>query len=718
MAEFLLEIFSEEIPARMQRRATEDLRRIVVEGLKAHRLTVDQVRSFVTPRRLCLIIDGLPEAQPDVSEERKGPRVGAPEQAMQGFLRSTGLTEDQLEQREIKGAQFWFAVIARQGRATVDVLRELIDDAMAKLPWPKSMKAGWGDLRWVRPLHRVLALFDGRPLGGAVHGVPLVDFTSGHRFLAPDRFTVTGFADYREKLRAANVVLDSDQRAEQIANQAKALAAAEGLEVDLDLQLINENAGLVEWPVAMIGRIDDAFMRVPPEVLRKTMAANQKYLTLRNADGSMAPRFILIANLEATDGGAAIVAGNERVLRARLADAAFFWDQDRKRTLESRLPALNGIVFHARLGSVGDRVDRVEALAVEIARHIDGADPDQVRAAARLAKADLTTAMVGEFGELQGVMGRYYALNDGEPEAVANAIAEHYSPVGPADGCPNAPVSVAVALAEKIDILVGFWGIDEKPTGSKDPYALRRAALGVIRLILENRLRIGLVALFIAARTAYTDQGHDFTRIDRPAAAGKATDGPQLSPDFEDLISFFADRLKVHLKADGVAHDQISAVFARTADDDLVRLMARVRALGDFLAGDDGANLLIAYRRAANILRIEEKKDGREYPAPADTGPVHPGRGARRCKRRCSIRPRSAMAEAVADRRLRGRDGSTRRKLACPGGCLLRCGHGECRRCPRSGWGAACQPSRPAGGDPRRRWTVHRRLFPDRRLGP
>lgn len=629
MAEFLLEIFSEEIPARMQRRASADLLKLITDGLKGQQLAFTDARSFVTPRRLCVVVDGLPAAQPDVNEERKGPRVGAPEQAMQGFLRSVGLSEDQLEQREIKGTPFWFAVIARKGRPTTEILRDLIDAALMGLPWPKSMKAGWGELRWVRPLHQVLALFDGRPLGGDLHGVPLVDFTFGHRFLAPAQISVTDFGDYREKLRAAKVILDSEARAAQIAEQAQSLAEAEGLTVDLDPGLLAENAGLVEWPVALMGRIDDAFMRVPPEVLRTTMAANQKYLTLKNADGSMAPRFILVSNLEAPDGGKAIIAGNERVLRARLSDAAFFWDQDRKQSLASRLLALNNIVFHAQLGSVGDKVDRVEALAVSIARAIPGADPDRVRSAARLAKADLTTSMVYEFGELQGVMGRYYALNDGEPEEVANAIAEHYAPAGPSDACPTAPVSVAVALAEKIDILVGFWAIDEKPTGSKDPYALRRAALGVIRLVLENGLRLGLSQYFGSALRGYP--GIDTT-----------VDGAALR---KGLLSFFADRLKVHLKAEGIAHDHISAVFARTADDDLVRLMARVRALGEFVAGDDGANLLVAYRRAANILRIEEKKDGCSYTAPAD--PALFAEDETRSLKAALDAARTAMASAV-----------------------------------------------------------------------
>lgn len=637
MPEFLLEVFSEEIPARMQRKAATDLCGLITSGLDAQSLAYESAKAFVTPRRLCVVVDGLPVAQPDVTEERKGPRVGAPEKAMQGFLGSVGMTEDQLEQREIKGTPFWFAVIDRKGRGTADILRDVIHDALAKLHWPKAMRAGWGELRWVRPLHHIMALFDGAPLGGEIHGVQLVDHTYGHRFLAPDRFSVNNFADYRDKLRAAKVVLDSEERGALIVDQAQALAAAEGLTVDLDPGLVAENAGLVEWPVVLMGRIDDAFMRVPPEVLRTTMAANQKYLTLKTADGAMAPQFILVSNLVAEDGGAAVIAGNERVLRARLSDAAFFWDQDRKQSLESRLGALNDIVFHAKLGSVGDKVDRVEALAVAIARHIDGVDAGRVRSAARLAKADLTTSMVYEFGELQGVMGRYYALNDGERPEVADAIAEHYSPAGPSDPCPTAPVSVAVAMADKIDILVGFWAIDEKPTGSKDPYALRRAALGVIRLVLENGLRLPLTGLFAAALNGYGN------------AVPKGVDAGALS---SDLLGFFADRLKVHLKAEGVSHDHISAVFARTADDDLVRLMARVRALSSFLDGEDGANLLIAYRRAANILRIEEKKDDCTYDAPAD--PSLFAEDETRALKAALDNAGSAIAAAVADEDFEG----------------------------------------------------------------
>ena len=637
MPEFLLEVFSEEIPARMQRKAATDLCGLITSGLDAQSLAYESAQAFVTPRRLCVVVDGLPVAQPDVTEERKGPRVGSPEKAMQGFLGSVGMTEDQLEQREIKGTPFWFAVIDRKGRDTADILRDVIHDALAKLHWPKAMRAGWGELRWVRPLHHIMALFDGAPLGGEIHGVQLVDHTYGHRFLAPDRFSVNNFADYRDKLRAAKVVLDSEERGALIVDQAQALAAAEGLTVDLDPGLVAENAGLVEWPVVLMGRIDDAFMRVPPEVLRTTMAANQKYLTLKTADGAMAPQFILVSNLVAEDGGAAVIAGNERVLRARLSDAAFFWDQDRKQSLESRLGALNDIVFHAKLGSVGDKVDRVEALAVAIARHIDGVDAGRVRSAARLAKADLTTNMVYEFGELQGIMGRYYALNDGERPEVADAIAEHYSPAGPSDPCPTAPVSVAVAMADKIDILVGFWAIDEKPTGSKDPYALRRAALGVIRLVLENGLRLPLTGLFAAALNGYGN------------AVPKGVDAGALS---SDLLGFFADRLKVHLKAEGVSHDHISAVFARTADDDLVRLMARVRALSSFLDGEDGANLLIAYRRAANILRIEEKKDDCTYDAPAD--PSLFAEDETRALKAALDRAGAAIAAAVADEDFEG----------------------------------------------------------------
>ena len=602
MAEFLLELFSEEIPARMQARATADLTRLVTKGLEDAGLEFGAARAFATPRRLALVVDRLPTAQPDVKEERKGPRTDAPEKAFEGFLRSTGLTRDRLEQRELKGNMFWFAVIERQGQPTIELLPAIIEGAISGLPWPKSMRSGWPGPRWVRPLHHVLAVFDGRALEGDIDDVPVVGETWGHRFMAPAPLPVAGFDAYIAGLRAAHVILDPKERAAIIRDGAARLAGEAGLVADLDPGLVAENAGLTEWPVPMMGTIDAEFMDVPSEALSTAMKAHQKYFTVRTPDGAMAPRFIMVANLAAADDGAAIVAGNERVLRARLADAKFFWDQDRKHTLEGRLPRLADIVFHAKLGTVEDKAARVSALAAALAASIPGADTDQCKRAGLLAKADLVTGMVGEFAELQGVMGRYYALADGEAPEVADAIAAHYRPAGPHDACPTAPVSVAVALADKIDTLVGFWAIDEKPTGSKDPYALRRAAIGVIRLVLENDVRVRL-------KTAFATALENILEV---------ADGVTNATVNVDLLHFLADRLKAHLRGEGRRHDRISAVFASSADDDLVRLMARVDALDGFLESDDGANLLVAYRRAANILRIEEKKDGSTFAAPAD----------------------------------------------------------------------------------------------------
>ncbi len=604
MAELLIELFSEEIPARMQDRAAADLKRLVCAGLDEAGLAYDRAEAFATPRRLALVVDGLPEKQPDSRIERKGPRVGAPEKAVQGFLKSVGLTLDQLETRETPKGAVYMAVIERKGRPTRAVLAEILPAALAALPWPKSMRWGSGTLRWVRPLHRILCLFDGAAVPFDFSGVAVGDETAGHRFLAPAPFAVRDFADYRERLRAAYVMLDAAERRAVIEGDAQRLAAAEGLELRPDPALVAENAGLVEWPVVLLGSIDPEFMALPPEVLTTAMRSHQKYFALQDESGALAPRFALVANMLAGDGGKQIVAGNERVLRARLADARFFWDQDRKRTLESRVPALDSVVFHARLGSLGDKARRIAGLARAVAAFVPGAEADLAARAGLLCKADLTTEMVGEFPELQGVMGRYYATHDGEPDAVADAIAAHYAPQGPNDACPKAPVAVCVALADKIDTLVGFWTIDEKPTGSKDPFALRRAALGVIRLIVENGLRLPLTGLF----------GEAFNRLSE-ALAGKG-EAPRF--DADDLLRFFADRLKVHLREKGVRHDLISAVFAARADDDLVRLLARVEALGKFLETDDGANLLIAYRRAANIVRIEEKKDGARHDGAPD----------------------------------------------------------------------------------------------------
>ena len=603
MAEFLLELLSEEIPAGMQARAADDLKRLVMGKLKDAGLTFDSADAYSTPRRLTLVVDGLPEQQPDVREERKGPKADAPDKAVQGFLKSVGLTRDQLEERETKKGKVLFAVIERSGRPTADVLRDLIVDALNALPWPKSMRWGSNDLRWARPLQGLLCIVDGATVEFAFGPVQTGNQTVGHRFHAPDAIEVKDFADYGEKLRKAHVILDPTERREIIKTGADKLADKEGLTVIEDKALLNEVAGLVEWPVVLMGRIDAEFMGVPREVLTATMRGNQKYFSLQDKGGNLAPRFIVVANLDAKDGGAAITAGNERVLRARLADAKFFWDQDRKRTLANRTPELAQIVFHAKLGTVDEKMDRVQALAASIANAIPGADKDRVRSAARLAKADLLSGMVYEFPEVQGIMGRYYALEDGEHEEVANAIAEHYSPVGPNDDCPTAPVSVAVALADKIDTLVGFFAVDEKPTGSKDPFALRRAALGIIRLILHNKLSLALRPVLAESLGLYTNVLHG---VAEPGAIVDA------------LMDFFADRLKVHLLDQGVRHDYISAVFALTGEDDLLRLLARVDALRAFLDQEDGANLLTAYKRATNIVRIEEKKDGAAYAGEAD----------------------------------------------------------------------------------------------------
>ncbi len=615
MAELLLELLSEEIPARMQARAAEDLKRLVGERLKGAGLAYKDAHAYVTPRRLVLVVTGLPKKQPDTTEEKKGPRLDAPEKAIKGFLKSNGLKSlKQAEVRDTGKGEFYFAVKRAKGQATAKVLPGVIAQSVQALPWPKSMRWADGEMRWVRPLHGALATFDGTKLSGALelgHGarVRFGNTTFGHRFLAPKKITVKGFADYKKKLKTAKVMLDQGERRAVIVKQAKQAAARAKLKVKDDPALLDEVAGLVEWPVVLMGTIDKRFMDLPPEVLTTAMRAHQKYLALLDKNGKPANRFLVVANMTSTDKGKAIVAGNERVLRARLADARFFWDQDRKTPLAARAPQLRDIVFHAKLGSLDDKIDRVQALAVEIASYVGGAEKDRVRSAARLAKADLVTGMVGEFPELQGVIGRYYALADGEHEEVAVAISEHYAPQGPSDACPSAPVSVALALADKIDTLAGFFGIQEKPTGSKDPYALRRAALGVIRLIVENKLRLRLGILFDAALAIIVSQrlGHDHSltfTVDEWTSNELAA---------QNLLEFLAERLKVALKDLGVRHDLISAVFALGGEDDLVRLLNRVRALDNFLVTVDGADLLVAYRRAANLVRIEEKRDKTVY---------------------------------------------------------------------------------------------------------
>jgi glycyl-tRNA synthetase beta chain len=588
MPELLLELFCEEIPARMQARAAQDLQRLITDGLTAAGLVFDGVKSFVTPRRLCFVANGIPAVQPTRTEERKGPRVGSPQAAISGFLSSTGLTLEQLEVRAVGKAEFYFAVTERKGSPSAQVVAEIVEKTVREFPWPKSMRWGGGSLRWVRPLHSILCCFDGAPLTFEIDGVKAGDATRGHRFMAPDIIRVRNFAEYAAALEKAFVCLDPVERKARILEQANALAAAAGLELIPDDALLDEVAGLNEWPTALLGKFDEVFLEVPPEVLRTAMRAHQKYFSLRDAKtGKFAPHFIVVANLLAADGGAMIAQGNQRVLAARLSDAKFFWDQDGRETLEIRIYGLKEMVFHARLGSVHDKVLRNIKLAEQLSEFIPGTDKILAGRAAMLAKCDLVTQMVGEFPELQGIMGRYYALADGERAEVADAIRDHYSPAGPSDACPTAPLSIAVAMADKLDTLIQFWGINEKPTGSKDPFALRRAALGVIRIILENGLRLKLAPLF----------------------------GDQA----DDLLSFFADRLKVHLReARGMRHDLVDAVFAMGGQDDLVLLVKRAEALDEFLRTDDGAILLAAYKRAVNILRIEEKRDGVSYDRHAD----------------------------------------------------------------------------------------------------
>jgi glycyl-tRNA synthetase beta chain len=582
MAELLLELLSEEIPARMQARAADDLKRSVGDGLKAAGLDFKDARAFATPRRLALVVDGLPTARADVSEERRGPRVGAPEQAVQGFLKAAGLTSlDQAEKRDTGKGEFWFAVIAKKGGPTAEALPGIIDAAMKALPWPKSMKWASGTMTWVRPLQSIVALFDGKVLagevapGGEMAPIRFGDTTRGHRFLSKGTIKVTDFADYTAKLRAAHVVLDPAERKKIVLAGAEKLCADAQVALRPDDGLLDEVAGLVEWPVPMLGTIDGQFMDVPPEVLIVSMRTHQRYFVTNRKDGALANRFVVVANNVARDGGRTIVDGNERVLRSRLADAKFFWDQDRKVRLEERLPALKDMVFHAKLGTQADRVARIEILADKLAPYVAGADSAQAILAAHLCKADLRSGMVGEFPELQGIMGRYYALEEKLPAAIADAIGDHYAPAGPNDRCPSAPVSVVVALADKLDTLTSFWAIGEKPTGSRDPFALRRAALGIIRIVVENGLRLPLQKFF----------------------------------DADDLMAFFADRLKVQMREKGVRHDVVDAVSALGGEDDLVRLLARVEAVQSFLATEAGKNLLTAYGRAANIVRAEEKKD-------------------------------------------------------------------------------------------------------------
>jgi glycyl-tRNA synthetase beta chain len=612
MPDLLLEFLSEEIPARMQARAAEDLRKLVTDRLVAEGLTYEGARAFVTPRRLALTIHGLPTKQPDVKEEKKGPRVGAPENAVAGFLKAAGLTSiNQAKVQPDKKGDFYVAVLERPGRNAADVIKDVLHATIATFPWPKSMRWGAqsakpGSLSWVRPLHSIVATFGPEteepeivPLD--IDGIKGGDETRGHRFMAPAPFKVRHFDDYMARLEKAKVVLDPARRADIILTDAKNLAFAQGFELVEDEGLVAEVAGLVEWPVTLMGSFDNAFLAIPDEVIRATIRNNQKCFVLRDPQtAKLVNKFILVANEEASDGGKSIVAGNERVIRARLSDAKFFYETDLKRRLEDRLPKFEQIVFHEKLGTQAERITRIVALAGKLAP-LAGADVAKTERAAQLCKADLLTDVVGEFPELQGLMGRYYAEAQDEDEAVAHACEDHYKPKGPDDLVPSDPVSIAVALADKIDTLTGFWKIDEKPTGSKDPYALRRAALGVIRVVLDNSLRLGL------------------TKISGVSA---------------DLLSFFADRLKVQLREQGARHDLVDAVFALEGQDDLLMIVRRVDALGKFLDTDDGKNLIAGYKRATNIIRIEEKKDKRDYTGAPDA-------------KRYQLPEEKALAEAV-----------------------------------------------------------------------
>jgi len=627
MPELLLELLSEEIPARMQARAADDLARLVSAALAP--LAPEDVRSFHGPRRLALAAR-VAAATPETRSTERGPRAGAPEQALAGFLRKHGASRNAV--REEGGYLVLDRVVPAVDAATI-IAREL-PGVLRGFPWPKSMRwGGTSGFAWVRPLRRILCVLDGKPVPFGLregeddgHGLVAGNETEGHRFMAPGAFAVAGFADYRAELAARHVILDAEERIALIRRDAARLAEAAGLSVVEDAGLVAEIAGLTEWPVGLMGRIDAGFMDLPPEVLRTSMRVNQRYISLRNPDGTPASRFIVFANVVPSDGGAAIVAGNERVLRARLADARFFWDQDRKRPLEAYLPKLAEVTFHAKLGSQRDRVDRLVRLAGEIAPVV-GADRTLAERAALLCKADLVTGMVGEFPELQGVMGRYYALAQGEDGAVANAIRDHYAPRGADDDVPAEPVAIALALADRIDTLTGFFAVGEKPTGSGDPFALRRAALGIIRLIRDNRLKFDLFDLVEGHQGSLHPQASDpqarhsaggITLGSVRFRVGRQIGGRLVSEDTLEVVDFIFERLRVQLRAEGKRHDVVAAVLARGADGDLLRVLARADAIEALLATEDGANLLAAYRRAANILRIEEKKDGRAHDAAPD----------------------------------------------------------------------------------------------------
>jgi glycyl-tRNA synthetase beta chain len=653
MAELLLELFSEEIPARMQARAEEDLKRLVTEGLKAQGLEAGEARAFATPRRLTLVVEGVPAKSPDISEERKGPRVNAPEQAIAGFLKSAGLRSigDAQVVKDDKKGDFYVVRIDKPGRPAPEIVAEVVPAVAARFPWPKSMRWGSGRTQWVRPLHSIVCLIDGKVVPFAIEDVEAGNETRGHRFHGNAPFEVSDAADYVKALRAHKVVLDAAERARLIADEARALAREHRLALVEDEALLAENAGLTEWPTVLMGTFDEAFLEVPAECLMLSMKQHQKCFSLKHPrSGRLANRFLLVSNLTPRDGGRAIIAGNEKVIAARLSDARFFWEQDKKRPLDEMAGSLAGITFHEKLGSQRHRVERVAELAFQIAGAVD-ANKEDARRAAQLAKADLVSGMVGEFPELQGLMGRYYAEAAGAKPEIARAIELHYKPKGPTDTVPRVEdgdaVAVAVALADKLDTLVGFWAIGEKPTGSGDPYQLRRAALGVIRIVLENDLRLNIADISLwhlselVRQAILRDQRAKQQKVldlekqgialrdaiflainvlERFPQADWTVDQirSQLIETVQNLLFFFADRLKVHLREKGARHDLIDAVFSLGDQDDLALIVKRVEALGEFLKTDDGANLLIGVRRAINIVRDEEKKDKRSYAGAAD----------------------------------------------------------------------------------------------------
>ena len=642
MSELLLELFSEEIPARLQVKAADDLRRLVTEGLKVRGLEIGDAVSYSTPRRLTLVVAGVPAKSPAISEEKKGPRVGAPEQAVAGFLKSAGLAslaDAEIVKDEKKG-DYYTARIEKPGRAAQDIIAETISEVMLKFPWQKSMRWGSQPFQWVRPLQSILCVLGGKVVAFTVAGIESGNETRGHRFLAPGSFKAKDFADYQEKLKQHQVMLDPALRVASISRQALALAKTAKLELVEDEALLHENAGLTEWPVVLMGTFDESFLSVPGECLTTSMKSHQKCFSLRDPKTKkLANRFLLVSNLVAKDGGEQIVQGNEKVIRARLSDAKFFWDQDLKKSLAEMAIALGGITFHEKLGSQRDRVERIAELAFDIAGAVD-AVPEDARRAAQLCKADLVSGMVGEFPELQGLMGRYYADAAGTKPEIARAIELHYKPKGPTDVVPREEdgdsVAIAVALADKLDTLVGFWAINEKPTGSGDPYQLRRAALGVIRIVLENDLRLPLGKVMSQALSLFKSDGAGkVVTTERMAVKAIAGGSAKKSASAEgtavtvitavskdaiaaDLLSFFADRLKVFLKDQGKRPDLIDAVFSLGGQDDLALIVRRVEALDAFLKTDDGANLLAGVKRAANILGIEEKKDKKSYAASYD----------------------------------------------------------------------------------------------------